>query len=58
VLNDGETFTSIEGCRIVDMGETDLDEPMYDVIVRNKYYDAVEVLDVFRVYQAIEGSGA
>jgi hypothetical protein len=54
VLNDGETYTDISGCRIIFMPE-DPDYPMFDVIVRNRYDSGIEVLDTLRVYEAVGG---
>jgi hypothetical protein len=59
VLNDGETYTDIEGCRVIDSAISPGD-PMFDVVIRNQYSagQGTEVLDLVQVYESIQGSGA
>lgn len=54
VLNDGETYTDIEGCRVLELPD-ELDSEDIDVAVKDFYYDGIEVLDLHRVYMAVGG---
>jgi hypothetical protein len=61
VLNDGETYTDVEGTRLVEVPDEMVHDKSWDGIdqyVKEAYYEGVEVMDIFNVYRAIEGSGA
>lgn len=52
VLNDGETFTSVNGCKVVivkeeyDLDAADLNIDIQDLIKRGKDVDGLEVIDL------------
>jgi hypothetical protein len=55
VLNDGETFTDIGGCVIVDMPDgfdtEDIEKCLYDA-----EYEGLDIETVLRVYKIVEGT--
>lgn len=56
ILNDGETYTDIEGCRVVEVGD-ELDSEDIEEVLKDSYYDGIEVQDLYHVYKVVEGQG-
>jgi len=55
VLNDGETFTGIEGCVIVDVPD-EMDSEDIEMYLREGEWDGFDIATALRVYQSIEGT--
>jgi len=56
VLNDGETFTDISGCVIVDVPDT-MNSDDIEEFLREGEWDGVLVTQALRVYEVIEELG-
>jgi hypothetical protein len=55
VLNDGETYTDIDGCVIVDVPD-EMDSEDIEMYLREGEWDGLDITAVLRVYQIIEGT--
>ena len=60
VLNDGETFTSVNGCKVVivkeeyDLDAVDLHTDIKDLINRGEDVDGLEVIDLSELLDSLQ----
>ena len=55
VLNDGETYTDIGGCVIVDVPD-EMDSEDIEMYLREGEWDGLDIATALRVYQIVEGT--
>lgn len=54
VLNDGETYTDIGGCVVLEVPDEIKDVDLY---VKKNLHEGIDVLDILQVYDAVGGHG-